>query len=362
MEDFAVSAEYPGAIRQSFPRLNWPLQPLSAEQMLNVFEVEGGIVTKFYLSIDPEKRLLFINQLYDDIIQVYPLADLTNGETFSLRSNNIAPVPGRVVVIGGPFDLNYYHWIFNWFSRLILLQMLAPGIYDDPTVKFMIDARAQEEPYVSFLRGLNIDFDRVLWSDSQTNYRIEHMVLVSFLSQNSYYPDILKAVATRLMHGVAWQAPTRRRRIWISRQKLAAPKRRVVNMDEIAPILAGHGFEEVCLEDMSLAEQIELFAAAEAVAGVHGAGLANLIFCPADCQVLLIEKEFNAVVGLDRTFATLAQACGLRHEVMLTPSHRVEGVDYDRFFDLHHADVVIDPQALASSLDRIAAERRPAPD
>ncbi len=354
MNDFDVSEQYPGAIRQVFRRLNWPLQALATAQILNVFEIAGGIVTRFYLSIDPKSKRLFINQLYDDIISMYPLADLTDGKTFSFNATGVESVAGRVVVIGGPVDLNYYHWLFSWFSRLVLLEMLAPYIYNDPSVRFMIDVRARNEPYASFLKALGVDLGRVFWSDFNTTYRVEHMVLVSFLSQNSYYPGILDAVSKRLKQGVGWSSGPRRR-VWISRQKLTAPKRRVANMEQIAPVLARYGFEEVFLEDLGLAEQIALFASAQSVAGVHGAGLANIIFCPADCKVLLVEKDFNVTVGLDRTFAALAQACGLHYDVMLVPSSPVAGVDYDQFQNLHHADVVVSPHALAKALERLTS-------
>ena len=353
VEDFSVSEEYPGSIRQVFFRLNWPLSPLPDGQVLNVFDVPDGIVARFYLTIDPNQRRLFINQLYDDILVMYPLSDLTDGSSFTFKPRDIETVSGRVVVIGGPVDLNYYHWMFSWFSRLLVLEMLAPHVYNDPSVRFMIDVRAKDEPYAAFLRALNIDFDRIFWSDCNANYKIERMVLVSFLSQNSYYPEIIRALSARLKQGVGWIAGARRRRLWISRQKLNSPKRRVANMAEIAPVLGRYGFEEVNAEDLDLASQIALFAEAEMIAGVHGAGLANMVFCPADCGVLLIEKDFNVTVGLDRTFATLAQACGLRHEVILVPSHLVEGVDYGAFFNQHHADVLVPPEALAAALDRM---------
>jgi capsular polysaccharide biosynthesis protein len=71
-------------------------------------------------------------------------------------------------------------------------------------------------------------------------------------------------------------------RLYISRRK--ATLRRIVNESEIIPILEAHGFETVLCEDLSLAEQIGLFAKTTAVIGAHGAGLTNLIYCdPGSC-------------------------------------------------------------------------------
>jgi capsular polysaccharide biosynthesis protein len=54
--------------------------------------------------------------------------------------------------------------------------------------------------------------------------------------------------------------------------------RSFVNRDEVEQIAKSRGFDAVMLEDYSFEDQIELFASARVVVGVHGAGLANLVF------------------------------------------------------------------------------------
>ena len=65
-------------------------------------------------------------------------------------------------------------------------------------------------------------------------------------------------------------------RIFISRKN--SPSRHILNEDDIIDRLAIHGFKKYFLEEMSIAEQIELFYDADYVIGVHGAGLVNIIF------------------------------------------------------------------------------------
>ncbi|WP_237213216.1 FkbM family methyltransferase [Falsiroseomonas oryziterrae] len=66
------------------------------------------------------------------------------------------------------------------------------------------------------------------------------------------------------------------RRIYVSRQ--GASRRRVANNDAVEEALAARGFVAVQLEKLDFFAQAALFAQAEAVVAVHGAGLANLLF------------------------------------------------------------------------------------
>ena len=65
-----------------------------------------------------------------------------------------------------------------------------------------------------------------------------------------------------------------------------AARRRVVNEQDLLPVLREFGFEVIETERLSFHEQIQLFSHAEAVVGPHGAGLANLCFAPEGCKVL----------------------------------------------------------------------------
>jgi capsular polysaccharide biosynthesis protein len=52
-----------------------------------------------------------------------------------------------------------------------------------------------------------------------------------------------------------------------------------MNGDTVERILAQHGFEAVEPQHLGFAEQVALFAAAEAVVAPTGAACANLVFC-----------------------------------------------------------------------------------
>lgn len=116
------------------------------------------------------------------------------------------------------------------------------------------------------------------------------------------------------------------RRLYVSRRD--ATVRRLVNEDEVAALLAGLGFEVVELSGLDFEAQAELFAQASAIAGVHGAGLANLVFAAPGARV------FEIMPPLSGTFAYWVMAQGLGQTYQLFTAEDAEfavrpGASYD---------------------------------
>lgn len=76
------------------------------------------------------------------------------------------------------------------------------------------------------------------------------------------------------------------KKIYISRAN--AKWRRIVNDDEIYPILSQYNFKIVEAETFSFKQQIEIMADAGLILGLHGAGLGNMLFCPKGVHVVEI--------------------------------------------------------------------------
>ena len=94
-------------------------------------------------------------------------------------------------------------------------------------------------------------------------------------------------------------------RIYISRN--ISRVRRVVNERQLFNMLRSYDFEFLCLERMSMMDQIEAFRAADVVVAAHGAGLANLSYCRQGTKVLEITTPFRVL----SFFTRLANAADL---------------------------------------------------
>lgn len=124
----------------------------------------------------------------------------------------------------------------------------------------------------------------------------------------------LRALAARLRAAAPPAAAPGPSRLFVSRR--GARRRRLDAEDDpaFAAALERHGFAAPELAGRGLAEQAALFRGARAIAGPHGAGLTNLLFCEPGARVL----EFHVpVAGEDEPrdhFRRVAAARGLRHE------------------------------------------------
>ncbi len=66
-------------------------------------------------------------------------------------------------------------------------------------------------------------------------------------------------------------------KIYISRKN--SFHRSLINEDDVEKLFERYGFEIIYAEDHSLEDQIDMFSNASVVAGPHGAGLSNIVFC-----------------------------------------------------------------------------------
>lgn len=82
-----------------------------------------------------------------------------------------------------------------------------------------------------------------------------------------------------------------RRKIFVSRQDMGT--RCLLNEAAITDILKENGFEVVVPGNMSVMEQITTFSDASIVIGVHGAALANIIFCQPKTKVIELFPEYT---------------------------------------------------------------------
>ena len=122
------------------------------------------------------------------------------------------------------------------------------------------------------------------------------------------------------------------RRLFIERA--AGERRRIANQDEVAGVLAEHGFEAVYPGAMDAAGQVALFSQASHIVGSVGAGLTNMLFARDGARVLylsngLIDPFFWDIAGLcDQRFSWLfAQPLQRFRQEVFEADYRVDLAD-----------------------------------
>jgi hypothetical protein len=240
----------------------------------------------------------------------------------------------RVVVLGAQSGANYSHWLLDCLARALLFGPLDDGsrLYLTPPL-----SRWQRET----LELIGLGEERILEWKPRRPCRFEEVIAVSRAMMNVY---TLVPAAIGVLSALA-QPVSSRRRIYSSRAR--AHHRHITNEAEVVQVLERHGFEVVHPESLPIKEQIELFAGAETVIGVHGSGLTNTIFSPPGARVIELQPE-GLAYGENAVVRTLAGICGQSLVQAVCPvAAEMEALP------LQHRDIVVEPRQLEKLVDHV---------
>jgi hypothetical protein len=222
---------------------------------------------------------------------------------------HLVHVDGRVVVLTQPGSWNYYHWMTEILPKLAMLE--------EYNIKYDYLYLPCNSPYMrQTLDILGIDAALILQPDNQYKYICaDELIVPSLVSSFCYTPLWVIDFLRKQFLPVAQASVCVKdfsKRIFISRSK--AKSRKIKNEDEVFGLFEKQGFVRYNLEDLSVLEQVALFAQAEMIAGEHGAGLTNIIFAqPGYTKIIEIFQARE-----DGTYWYLSQEVGLEHYCIKT--------------------------------------------
>jgi capsular polysaccharide biosynthesis protein len=198
----------------------------------------------------------------------------------------------------------FYHWMFDSLPRLALL----PEWPADTRV--LVPAKLY--PYHT---------DTLNWLGLAGRYRptseqhliVEHYYFSSQPAMTGCYNPYAASFLRETFLKCADAAYDPPKRFFVTRVGVS---RGIANSDEVHRFFESRGWAVVDTAAMPLAQQIRLFAEADAICAVHGAALTNLAFCRPGCQVL----ELLADNFLNGVYEGLAEAVGLQYDFIVCPA------------------------------------------
>ncbi len=227
----------------------------------------------------------------------------------------------------------YFHWLADAVPRLFVVKdhlndlvLLLPSRYRDlEFVQSCLKAFGAEN--VEF-----INHDEVLLC--------ERLIMpAQTASSGNYHEEIIKRVREQLVgfYG-SHSSSDRAERIYISRSR--APKRKILNEEELVASLKDFGFRTIHAEDHSFEKQVQIASAASHLISNHGAGLTNMLFMKPGSSVL----EFRHMTdGVNNCYFALSSALGLNYYYQTCPSENADET-------FHTANLLVDIQTLAKNL------------
>jgi len=251
---------------------------------------------------------------------------------------------------------NYYHWMIEALPRLMLTQQKFPDallIVPEPAPEFIHATVALLAPgRTLFLKRQgpvlhvpNLVLPELVYYDEEVYATGSASNMPS--QKNPRQEELILTVRKKIL--AHFPASRNKRKIFVSRSKQRT--RRLVNEQEIIPLLDKYGFEIKFFEGMRFEEQVKLLQDTAVLLGVHGGNMVNILFMPEGGKVIeLMNKDY-----LNDAYYLLSSTIGL-------PYYSIPCVMADKRIDtsgdhivVNDADLVVDVKLLEETI-RMALE------
>ena len=272
-------------------RKKYVMPELKTRTLKNVFLTHGGILLK---NLFPVKRSLpnalgfkkpnagFIFQFYRKAIEIL----LVSRYGKSLKSIKLNENKNYLFVFTPWFG--YFSWIteslpriFEVENKLINYTLIVPESYSKKT--FVIDS-LKMFPNLSIEiipEGIHMEIPKLTMPELKPfTYTFEPNTMKDYRQKVWEYVDALTIDINTF------------EKIYVSRKM--ANNRKLVNEQEVLTIFNKYDYKEICFEDYTFFEQVFLMKNCKVLAGVHGAGFANISFMPKDSILFEMIKEYSS--------------------------------------------------------------------
>jgi hypothetical protein len=172
----------------------------------------------------------------------------------------------RAISLRDTGEENYFHFYNDVLAKIFFLKK---NNFDFEGTKIVVSKKLWEKTYFQYYLQNNSAIQSLPWLIQDDEYiKCDTAVFCKPLTHNL---DIWRSlIAPIAKHGNG------RRKVFLTRSKKRL--RFIENENEIISVCRKHGLEIVDSDDLTIAQQIDLFSNSMFVAGIHGAGLTNIIF------------------------------------------------------------------------------------
>jgi len=296
-----------------YPAENYYMPPLK--------DIEGNAHVKEYDCQVPEANIYVINngffipgleEVYDSKGRV--LKEITAHKTNPQKNKskrkllNYKKIKGNVLCLSlSGLEENYYHFNVEYLARWHIFKLSGLSFdYVDFNIKNKFQKQffdllniPKEKLISNKLEKSTITADTLIVPSIINNWKFIKMAQGMIHHQKQQLPKWFKRV-----HEEFRKKSEATSRIHISRSK--ANRRKVTNEKEVIKLVTKYGFTKYDMEDLDINDQIKLFNKAQIIISVHGASLANIVYCSNSFKLLEIYPQNYFDAGL-RVLATVLE-------------------------------------------------------
>ncbi len=218
---------------------------------------------------------------------------------------------GPVAVAAVNLGAGYCHWLLEELPRLL-------GVPLGEAEHLIVHAGPS---YAQAALARRRGKERLVVPRRNSHFACAPLLVPAMVGRAGWPTLTALAQVEAFTEGLGRDGTGRGERLYFSRSR--AGRRRVSNEEELWAELAPRGFSRVWLEDLTWSEQIAACRRARVVVAAHGAGLANLVFCPPGTRVVeLVNRAY-----FNPTFWRLASLRGQDYRPVVTAGTEPLGED-----------------------------------
>jgi hypothetical protein len=240
------------------------------------------------VNVSPEGIVFKHGQLDQDLL-IYPKHKKTYNIKYLLgsyikRSKKRLPNDNTYLLCFDYWSNSIFHWMCDVLPRIEAVKEKAKDCV-------LLLPKNYEYPYIhDTLKAFS--FKAIYYIDVKTYVHCEKLIVPNHIATSGRIrPDNFNSLRNTLLTYFKPQFSGKHNypHIYVSRNK--AKYRKVLNENELYPILDKYQFKVIYFEDYSVSEQIEICYHAQCFASIHGANLTNSAFMKPNANVLELRKK-----------------------------------------------------------------------
>lgn len=298
-----------GLFTSHLPKFNLGNEKITTTEIpsISLFKFDDAIINVNSSVVVYRKKILVTRtegeRFNEGFLKIH---DTKNGKIYSEETESLE----EGFFLAGNGSWNWFHYIIEILPKLILLQKKY-------TTVLLVNEIVTKIPSMQkLLEILNDDLFEIKYLSKNKTYQVKNLYYVNdfnhvqfnrfdekIQAKGTYYNFKLTEIfSNKILNKVEIlkNLPTH---IFLYRKETHRISR---NQDEISTFLVSNGFTLVCMEELTIEEQISYFYNAKFIVGITGAAWANVIFCrnspKAICFVPEIAKDSVVYSSLAENF------------------------------------------------------------
>ena len=293
-------------------RQNYSFPKLTVKKKKNVFLTHYGIMLKNLLPVRhslpnawgfKKPNAGFIFQFYRKGLEVYLVCRFGK----SLKSITLDTEKKYLFVFTPWFG--YFSWITESLPRIYSVEkrhkeliLILPEGYSKK--KFVMNSLEMfpNLKYEIIPEGIHMEIPKLILPELKPfTYTFDPKTMKDYRQKVWDYVDSLK-IDIEIYD-----------KIYVSRKM--AKNRMLVNEQEVLDIFSNYNYKELCFEEYTFFEQVYLMKNCKVLAGVHGAGFANICFMPENAILFEMIKEYSSYKEERPSYWRLCSAIDLNYYI-----------------------------------------------